>query len=244
MLALCPVYLDNELLLTINTPLMESTLHSFTVLFLVMFALSVVIKLWLNRRHVQHILKHRNEVPDAFAGKISLEEHQKAADYTVAKARFNRWPSLYDSALLLLWTLGGGLSLLDNTVQAFDWSQMITGITVILALMFISSLLDLPFSAYSTFVIEEKFGFNNTTLKTFFMDMIKGAVLGLILGVPLIFIVLWLMEKAGDLWWIYTWLVWMGFNLFIAWAYPIWIAPIFNKFTPASLFIFSVQIRD
>jgi len=207
-------------------------LHNFTVLFLVMLALSVVVRLWLNQRHTAHIQAHRAAVPDAFKDKISLDDHQKAADYTTAKNNFSRWPGLYESILLLAWTLGGGLSWLDSSIQSFGMSPMLTGISVIISLMLISSVLDLPFSAYSTFVIEEKFGFNNTTVKTFIIDLFKGALLSLALGVPLIFVVLWLMEQAGDLWWVYTWLVWMAFNLLIAWAYPIWIAPIFNKFTP------------
>lgn len=207
-------------------------MHNFTVLFLIMLSLSVVVRFWLNQRHIAHIQANRAEVPDAFKDKISLQDHQKAADYTTTKNRFSRLPALYDTALLLVWTLGGGLAWLDSNVQSLGLNPMLTGISVILALMLISSVLDLPFSAYSTFVIEEKFGFNNTTVKTFIIDMFKGAALSLLLGVPLIFVVLWLMEQAGELWWVYTWLVWMGFNLLIAWAYPIWIAPIFNKFTP------------
>ena len=207
-------------------------MHTFTLLFLAMLALSLVVRFWLNRRHIHHIQAHRNAVPAAFSDTISIEDHQKAADYTTSKARFSRWPTLYDSGLLLIWTLGGGLALLDQTIQGFDFNPIITGIIVILAMMLISALLELPFSIYSTFVIEEKFGFNRTTVKTFIIDMIKGAILALALGVPLIYVVLWLMEKAGELWWLYTWIVWMGFNLLIAWAFPTWIAPIFNKFTP------------
>jgi len=207
-------------------------LHSFTIIFLAMLAISVMVRLWLTQRHIAHIQAHRAEVPEAFKDKIALEDHQKAADYTITKNKFGRWPGLYDTVLLLIWTLGGGLAWLDSSIQNFGLNPMLTGITVIIALMMISSLLDLPFSAYSTFVIEEKFGFNNTTVKTFIIDLFKGALLGLALGVPLIYVVLWLMEQAGDLWWIYTWLVWMSFNLLIAWAYPKWIAPIFNKFTP------------
>ena len=207
-------------------------MHSFTIIFLAMLAISVMVRLWLTQRHIAHIQAHRAEVPEAFKDKIALEDHQKAADYTITKNKFGRWPGLYDTVLLLIWTLGGGLAWLDSSIQNFGLNPMLTGITVIIALMMISSLLDLPFSAYSTFVIEEKFGFNNTTVKTFIIDLFKGALLGLALGVPLIYVVLWLMEQAGDLWWIYTWLVWMSFNLLIAWAYPKWIAPIFNKFTP------------
>lgn len=207
-------------------------MHSFAVLFLTFFAISIVVKLWLAQRHLSHIQKHRAQVPEAFDEKISLEDHQKAADYTSTKVKFGRWPLLYDAAILMVWVFGGGLELLDQTARGYGLDPVYTGILVIFSLMIISSLLDLPFSIYSTFVIEEKFGFNRTTVKTFITDMFKGALLGAILGLPLIWVVLWLMEQAGELWWIYTWVVWTSFSLFIAWAYPTWIAPIFNKFSP------------
>jgi STE24 endopeptidase len=171
-------------------------------------------------------------VPDAFAGKISLDEHQKAANYTVAKTRFGRLPMFYDAALLLVWTLAGGLEWLNQIVLAYELSPIITGIAVMLAFMLISSLLELPFSIVSTFVIEERFGFNRTTIKTFIIDIIKGGAVAVMLGVPLLWTILWLMEKAGEPWWIYAWIVWTSFSLFIMWVYPTLIAPIFNKFEP------------
>ena len=207
-------------------------MHSFTLLFLGMLTLSIGIRLWLNWRQIYHVASHRGSVPEDFRDKVSLEEHQKAADYTITKSRFGRWPMLYDVLLLLLWTLGGGLEWLDQNLRTFGLDPIMTGVAVILSLMLISTVLELPFSIYSTFVIEQRFGFNRTTAKTFVTDIFKGAMLTLILGVPLIFVVLWLMEKAGNLWWLYAWLVWSGFSLFIAWVFPRWIAPIFNKFTP------------
>jgi STE24 endopeptidase len=207
-------------------------MHSFAILFLAFFSLSIVVKLWLAQRHLKHIQDNRPQVPEAFSEKISLEDHQKAADYTSAKVKFGRWPLLYDAAILLVWTFGGGLELLDQIARGYQLEPIYTGILVIFSLMIISALIDLPFSLYSTFVLEEKFGFNRTTLKTFFIDMFKGALLGVILGLPLIWVILWLMERAGEQWWIYTWAVWTSFSLFIAWAYPMWIAPIFNKFSP------------
>ena len=207
-------------------------MHSFAVLFIVFFSISLIIRFWLSQRHIAHIQAHRAAVPEAFEEKISLEEHQKAADYTSTKVRFGRLPLIYDSSILLLWLFGGGLELLDQNVRALQLDPIYTGMIVILSMMLISSLLDLPFSLYSTFVIEERFGFNRTTMKIFIGDLFKGALLALIIGMPLIWVVLWLMEKAGENWWLYTWVVWTAFSLFIAWAYPTWIAPIFNKFTP------------
>jgi STE24 endopeptidase len=207
-------------------------LHNFTLLFLAMLLLSTIMRLYLSQRQINFVAKHRATVPDSFADKISLEDHQKAADYTTAKVKFGRLPLFYEIALLLIWTLAGGLEWLDQNILTLGLSPILTGITVILAFTFISSILDLPFSLYSTFVIEEKFGFNRTTIKTFIVDMVKGSLLGLAIGVPLLYVILWLMEQSGEQWWIYTWLVISGFSLFMMWVYPTWIAPIFNKFEP------------
>jgi len=207
-------------------------LHNFTLLFLAMLAISTLMRLYLSQRQINHVTKNRAQVPDSFADKITLEDHQKAADYTTTKVKFGRLPLAYEVALLLIWTLGGGLQWLDQTILALELSPIITGIVVILVFSLISAALDLPFSIYSTFVIEEKFGFNRTTIKTFITDMFKGSLLGLAIGVPLLYVILWLMQQTGEQWWLYTWLVISGFSLFMMWVYPTWIAPIFNKFEP------------
>ena len=207
-------------------------LHIFTLLFLAMLFISTLMRLYLSQRQINYISQHRAKVPDSFSKNITLEDHHKAADYTTAKVKFGRLPLFYEVILLLVWTLGGGLQWLDQNILALDLNPIMTGISVILVFSFISSLLELPFSLYSTFVIEEKFGFNRTTIKTFISDMIKGSLLGLAIGVPLLYVILWLMEQTGDLWWIYTWLVISGFSVFMMWVYPTWIAPIFNKFEP------------
>jgi STE24 endopeptidase len=207
-------------------------LHNFTLLFLAMLIISTLMRVYLSQRQINYVAKHRAKVPDSFADKISLEDHQKAADYTSAKVRFGRLPLFYEIALLLIWTLGGGLQWLEQIILAMELSPIFTGIAVILFFTLISALLDLPFSIYSTFVIEEKFGFNRTTIKTFITDMLKGSLLGLIIGVPLLYVILWLMEQSGDQWWLYAWLVISGFSIFMMWVYPTWIAPVFNKFEP------------
>jgi len=207
-------------------------LHNFTLFFLAMLLASTLMRVYLSQRQINHIAQNRAKVPDSFADKIPLEDHQKAADYTTTKVKFGRLPLFYDVILLLIWTLGGGLEWLNTNVLALSINPILTGIAVILVYTFISSMLDLPFSIYSTFVIEEKFGFNRTTVKTFIIDMLKGSVLGLVIAVPLLYVILWLMEQAGDQWWIYTWMVISGFSLFMMWVYPTWIAPIFNKFEP------------
>lgn len=207
-------------------------IHIFTTIFLCMIALSTLTRLWLSFRQISHISQHRSSVPAAFSENISLQDHQKAADYTTTKVRFGRWPMAYEIALLLLWTLGGGLNWLDQLVIAQGYSTIVTGIIVMISFMLLTSLLDMPFSIYNTFVIEERFGFNRSSVKTFVVDMIKGGLLGLAIGVPLLYVVLWLMEQAGEIWWIYTWVVLTAFSLLMMWIYPSVIAPIFNKFEP------------
>lgn len=207
-------------------------MHTFTILFILMLAITTAVQLWLSLRQARHVAQKRGAVPAEFADKITLEEHQKAADYTRAKGSFGRFSILLSSVVLLLWTLGGGLNLLDNGIRSFEWSPITTGVAVIIAFSLISSLIEIPSSLYSTFVIEEKFGFNKMTLKTFFIDMIKGAILSVVIGVPLIMLVLWLMETAGDLWWVYAWAALTVFSILMMWAYPKFIAPIFNKFKP------------
>ena len=207
-------------------------MQTFTLLFLIFLTITTLVQLWLSFRQLNHVAKHRSAVPEEFAGKISLAEHQKAADYTQAKGRFARIELIIGVIILLLWTIGGGLNWLDQTIRSFGWSDLITGTAVILAMGFISSLIDLPANLYRTFVIEEKFGFNKQTLKSFFVDMIKTTLLSLVIGVPLILLILWLMKFAGDWWWIYAWTALTLFSLLMMWAYPKFIAPIFNKFEP------------
>jgi len=207
-------------------------INNFTLLFIVAVVINIGIHLWLSRRHIQHILAHRDQVPKAFSDSIPLEAHQKAADYTVAGQRFGIFELFLGTTFLLIWTIGGGFDLLDRFWRQFEWSSITTGVAVLLSTFVIMGILDIPSSLYRTFVLEERFGFNRTTMKTFVTDMIKQTLLMFAIGAPMIWLVLWLMENAGDLWWLYVWLVWMGFSLLMMWAYPTFIAPLFNKFEP------------
>jgi len=207
-------------------------MHTFTFLFIIMVVVTTGIQLWLSLRQAKHVTVHRPSVPDEFRDKITLEEHQKAADYTVAKGKFGRMQLLLGTVILFLWTLGGGLEWVDSLWRGAEWGALVTGVAVLISFSLISSLVDLPISLYNTFILEEKFGFNKTTLKVFFVDMLKGAALSLIIGIPLILLVLWLMETAGDLWWLYAWAALTAFSILMMWAYPKFIAPIFNKFAP------------
>lgn len=206
-------------------------MNSFSWIFILALAASIIIKLWLARRHMRHVTQNRDRVPDAFSDHIDLQEHQKAADYTLANTRQGRIEMIYSSLLLLAWTLGGGLQWLDNLWQSLGWGEINTGVAMMVSAFMIMSLLELPFSLYHTFVIEERFGFNHTTLATFVGDLLKQTLLMLILGVPLIWAALWLMQESGSLWWLYLWVLWASFSLLMMWAYPAVIAPLFNKFT-------------
>ncbi len=207
-------------------------MHTFTLIFILLLIITTSMQLWLSLRQAKHVAQHRSAVPKEFAETITLEEHQKAADYTRVKGNFGRFGLLLSAVILLLWTFGGGLNWLDTIVRSFEWNPLMTGVAVIIAFSLISSIIDIPSSLYSTFVIEEKFGFNKLTAKVFFMDMFKGATLSVVIGVPLIMLVLWLMESAGDLWWLYAWAALTVFSVLMMWAFPKFIAPIFNKFKP------------
>jgi STE24 endopeptidase len=207
-------------------------MHSFTLLFLAMLLVSLAVQLWLEQRQLRHVMAHRGAVPAAFAGQITLQAHQKAADYTVAKVRLSRLELLYSSLILLGLTLGGGLDWLDRQWLALDLGSLWGGVAFLLSLTLLTSLLDLPFALYRTFRLEQRFGFNHATPSLYAADQLKQLLLMLLIGGPMAALVLWLMEGAGSNWWLYVWGVWSGFTLLMMWAYPAVIAPLFNKFTP------------
>ncbi len=207
-------------------------MNSFSFLFLAFLTIGLVVQYLLIYRHIHYVAKHKETVPEQFTDKISLEAHQKAADYTQAKSRTASIELIISTVILLAWTLGGGLNIFDNIWRKLSLSPLWTGVGLMLTVMLLSSLLDLPMSVYRTFVQEENFGFNKTTPKTFITDLFKSLTLSLVIGVPMLALVLWLMMNAGDLWWLYVWMTWLGFSLFMMWFYPAFIAPIFNKFRP------------
>ncbi len=207
-------------------------MNEFTWIFLAALGLMTGVELWLSLRQGRYVHAHRDNVPDAFKEQVKLSAHQKAAKYTVAKGKLNRIESVLGVVLLLLWTLGGGLALLSGFWQNLGWSEMTTGIVFILSFFVIGTLIDLPLSWYKTFVLEDRFGFNNNTRTLFLSDIAKQTVLMILIGAPLIWGALALMESTGEYWWLYLWAAWMGFALLMMWAYPAFIAPLFNKFTP------------
>ena len=208
------------------------SIFAFSVLFVIFLKISVAVRFWLGSRQIRHVLAHRSAVPAEFAEKISLAAHQRAADYTVAKSKFNMLSMLISTVVLISFTLLGRLQLLSNIV--FNWTGpgMLYQLSLLVAFVAISSLIDLPLDYYKQFVLEARFGFNKMTLKLFFTDMLRNTLIGVAIGLPLVWVVLQLMAKFGDLWWFYAWLVFSGFQLLMLLLYPTVIAPLFNKFTP------------
>jgi STE24 endopeptidase len=205
---------------------------AFSVLFVVFLAISLSVRFWLGSRQIRHVLRHRSAVPAEFAEKIPLAAHQKAADYTVAKTKFGLFGLLVNATVLIGFTLLGGLQWLSGALFGWAGPGMTYQIGLLVAFALISGVIDLPIEYYKQFVLEARYGFNKMTPKLFFTDLLKNTLLGAAIGLPLIWVVLMLMEKSGNLWWLYAWLVWSGFQLLMLVLYPSVIAPMFNKFTP------------
>ena len=203
-----------------------------TILFVVLLLVMLGVRIWLSSRQIRHVLAHRDVVPKEFASKIGLTSHQRAADYTVAKARLSMLEMLFDAAVLIALTLLGGLQYIDTLTSNVTSHTLLRQVLLVMSVLMLFGLLGMPFALYRQFKLEAHFGFNRMTLKMFISDTIKETFLGAILGVPLIAAVLWLMAEAGSLWWLWAWALWTSFSLLVAFIYPTWIAPIFNKFTP------------
>jgi STE24 endopeptidase len=201
--------------------------------FLGMLLAITATQLWLARRQIAHVRKHRDAVPSMFAGAVPLPSHQKAADYSMAKAQLEITEILLGALALLVFTLGGLINWLDKAWEPVFWHWSLAhGVSLCASVAIVSALVDLPASIYRTFVLEARFGFNRVTPRLFVADLLKQTALAALFGIPLLFIVLWLMNAMGELWWLYVWAVWTGFNLLVLFLFPTVIAPLFNKFTP------------
>lgn len=205
---------------------------AFSALFVGFLVITLVVRFWLGSRHIRHVLAHRSAVPAEFAEKVPLYAHQKAADYTVAKTKLGMVTLLANTGVLIGFTLLGGLQWLSVTLLNLIGPGMLYQLALLAAFAFISAAVELPFDYYRQFVLEAKFGFNKMTLGLYITDMLKNTLVGIVIGLPLIWVILTLMEKSGDLWWLYAWIVWSGFQLLMLVLYPTVIAPLFNKFTP------------
>jgi len=204
----------------------------FTLLFVFMLLAGVVTRLWLATRQTRHVARHRNTVPPEFADRIGETSHRRAADYTLARIRFDVVSLLFDSAVLVGLTLLGGLQALSELASAVASSDFVRQLLLVGMVAALLALLDLPFTLWRQFVLESRFGFNRMTLRLFASDAAKGVVLAVVLGLPLLSALLWLMAEAGLYWWLWGWGLWVVFNVCVMLLFPTVIAPMFNKFTP------------
>lgn len=204
----------------------------WTLIFLLVLAAGVGTSLYLSQRQISHVRRHAGAVPAAFADRVSLAAHRRAADYTIARTRLSQIGRVVGALVLLGWTLGGGLDWLATQSAALPGGHYLGGLALLLGLFLISGLIDLPLELYSQFRVEERFGFNRTTPATFVGDLGRNLLVGLVLGLPLGFVVLWLMANGGSYWWLWTWAAWLAFTALVAWLYPVLIAPLFNRFEP------------
>ncbi|NIC43484.1 M48 family metallopeptidase [Aquabacterium sp. A08] len=205
---------------------------AWTALFCVLLLAGLLTRLWLASRQMRHVARHRDAVPPAFAGTVDPAAHRKAADYTVAKSRLGLLDMALGAAVLVGWTLLGGLNLLNESLQALLGTGLWQQLALLGAFFLVGGLLELPLAWVKTFRVEERFGFNKMTLGLWLSDGVKGALVGGAIGLPIAALVLWLMQAAGGLWWLWAWGVWMGFNLLLLVLYPTVIAPLFNRFEP------------
>jgi len=208
---------------------------TLTLLFAAALLASLAAKFWLATRQMRHVASHRDQVPAAFTGTVTLDAHRRGADYTLAKGRFGLLATAFGTLVLLGWTLLGGLDALNqallDTLQP-RFGDMAYQLALLAAFTLIGSVLDLPFELYSTFRIEQRFGFNRMTPRLFVADLLKNAAVGALIGLPLAALILWIMGAAGTLWWLWAWGAWVAFNLVLLVLYPTVIAPLFNKFEP------------
>lgn len=202
----------------------------FSSLIIALLALSTGLQWWLSVRQIRHVRTHRHAVPTDFAADISLTDHQKAADYTVAKVRFSRFGILLDAIWLLAITLGGGMAYLHAVLGQWISAPLWHAVATVVSLLLLQSLVQLPLSLWRTFRLEARFGFNRMTLPLFLADMLKGALLGAAVGIPFLAGALWLVQSMGGHWWLYVWFAWVGFNVLMLALYPTFIAPLFNRF--------------
>ncbi len=207
-------------------------MNTFTLIFLFAVTLSFAVEFWLAKRQASHVAEHRNAVPDAFVNSVSLSAHQKAADYTLAKGKLGDIDRIVSIAVLLLFTLGGGINLAFQCWTNWVASPLWAGVGAVATTFLLMSLIEIPSSLYQTFVIEEQFGFNKSSKQQFIKDQFMQLGLSAAIGLPLLALILWVMDSIGASWWLWAWAILMSFSLLMSWLFPTVIAPLFNKFTP------------
>lgn len=214
------------------TPLAQASMNTFTIIFFLALILSYGVQFWLSARQKSYVSEHRDQVPVAFQDKVTLTAHQKAADYTIEKSKLGDIDSGVGMLFLLLLTVGGGISLVFDFWSTFEFSPMVSSLISVASIFLLMTVVEIPFSLYQTFVIEDKYGFNKNTLPQFAKDQLISMALTLGIGLPILALILWVMDSIGSLWWLYAWAIVLSFSLLMSWLFPTVIAPLFNKFTP------------
>jgi len=207
-------------------------MQTFTIIFLIAVVISYAIQQWLSNRQKSFVLEHRSAVPEAFKDSVDLDAHQKAADYTIAKGKLGDIDSVVGVIFLILLTLGGGISIVFDLWSSFGLSPMLTDLAAVGSIILVMTIVEIPSSYYQTFTIEEKFGFNKSSVSRFFKDQAISLSLVIAIGMPILALILWVMDSIGDLWWLYAWAILMSVSLLMSWLFPTVIAPLFNDFTP------------
>ena len=207
-------------------------MNTFTIIFLIAVFISSSVQFWLARRQANYVAAHRATVPEAFKDKVPLAAHQKAADYSQAKLKLGNFDGLLSIVVLLSFTLGGGINLAFSYWPTVIESPLWAGVAATASIFLLMTIIEIPTSLYQTFVIEEKFGFNKSSIGQFIKDQVLQLGLGAAIGLPFLALILWVMDNVGSLWWLWAWAILMTFSLLMSWLYPTVIAPLFNKFTP------------
>jgi STE24 endopeptidase len=212
--------------------MMQFDSHALTAVFLVAVAAEAATRLWLGSRQIAAVKAHRDQVPELFRAQIALADQQKAADYTVARARVGRWATLIEAAIKIALTFGGGIAAVDALLRPVRLPEPWHGALVVMAVLILLQVVELPVELWRTFGVEARFGFNRVSPRLFMVDFGKRLLLALIIGGPLLIATLALMQWAGVWWWVWVWVVWQGAMLVLMWAAPRFIAPLFNRFSP------------
>ena len=216
---------------------------TFTNLIIVLIAITCLSQIWLSIRHISFVSQNRKKVPAPFKDIIKIKDHQKAADYTIDKSKLNILGLAVEAIFLYFITIGGGIEWINQYLAQYPFSEITLGAMLIIAVMVLSSLVEMPMGLYKTFVIDEKYGFNRMTFSIFISDLIKQSILGLIIGLPVLYFSLWIIGNLGDLWWLWLWLFISAFNFIMLAVYPLFIAPLFNKFEPMKNKTLANQIK-
>jgi len=219
-------------------------MNTFTIIFLIALLISSTVQFWLAKRQANYVAAHRAEVPEAFKDKVPLAAHQKAADYSQAKLKLGNIDGVLSIVVLLVLTLGGGINLAFSYWPTVITSPLWAGVAATASIFLLMTLIETPTSLYQTFVIEEKFGFNKSSIGQFIKDQVLQLSLGAAIGLPILALILWVMDNVGPLWWLWAWGILMGFSLLMSWLYPTVIAPLFNKFTPMEEGSLKDRIQD